>query len=134
MDDGYLAASEVAQLDLDADWVILSACNTASADGSLGAPALSGLAKSFFHAGARGLLVSHWYIRDDVASELTVRTIAAQRATRGMSRAAALRHAMLSIRADTSADGKVRNPHGVMVENSWAHPNAWAPLTLISGN
>jgi CHAT domain-containing protein len=29
-DDGYLSASEVAALKLDADWVILSACNTAA--------------------------------------------------------------------------------------------------------
>jgi CHAT domain-containing protein len=42
-DDGFLSASEVAALRLDADWVILSACNTA-AGGAAGAEALSGLA------------------------------------------------------------------------------------------
>jgi CHAT domain-containing protein len=51
-DDGLLTASEIAQLKLDADWVILSACNTASAD-EPGAEAFSGLAKAFFYAGAR---------------------------------------------------------------------------------
>src|SRR5262249_51823471 len=57
-DDGYLAASEVAALKLDADWVILSACNTAAGEAK-GADALSGLARAFFYAGARSLLVSH---------------------------------------------------------------------------
>ena len=50
-DDGYLAASEIAKLRLNADWTILSACNTASADGTPGAEGLSGLAKAFFYAG-----------------------------------------------------------------------------------
>ena len=60
-DDGYLSASEIASLRLDADWVILSACNTA-AGGTQGAEALSGLARAFFYAGARALLVSHWAV------------------------------------------------------------------------
>ena len=58
-DDGLLTASEVAQLKLDADWVVLSACNTAAAN-KAGAEAFSGLARAFFYAGARSLLVSHW--------------------------------------------------------------------------
>ena len=60
-DDGYLTASEIAGLKLDADWVILSACNTA-AGGAQGAEALSGLARAFFYAQARALLVSHWEV------------------------------------------------------------------------
>jgi hypothetical protein len=51
-DDGLLTASEVAQLKLDADWVVLSTCNTAAADKPK-AEALSGLARAFFYAGAR---------------------------------------------------------------------------------
>ena len=58
LDDGLLIASEVAQLKLNADWVILSACNTAAGD-KPGAEALSGLARAFFFAGAPALLVSH---------------------------------------------------------------------------
>ena len=60
-DDGYLSASEIAALKLDADWVILSACNTAGGSGE-NAEALSGLARAFFYAGARALLVSHWEV------------------------------------------------------------------------
>src|SRR5262245_66451196 len=62
-DDGLLTASEAALLKLDADWVVLSACNTAAGDGNAtGAEALSGLARAFFYAGARALRVSHWAV------------------------------------------------------------------------
>src|SRR5262245_7007770 len=53
-DDGYLSASEIARLKLDADWVILSACNTAAGEAK-GAEALSGLARAFFYAWGAGL-------------------------------------------------------------------------------
>ena len=60
-DDGLLTASEVAALKLNADWMVLSACNTAAGD-KPGADGLSGLARAFFYAGARALLVSHWQL------------------------------------------------------------------------
>jgi CHAT domain-containing protein len=69
-DDGLLQASEVSELKLNADWVVLSGCNTAASDG-VGAEALSGLARAFFYAGARSLIVSHW----DVDSTADVRFI-----------------------------------------------------------
>jgi CHAT domain-containing protein len=47
-DDGYLSASEIAALELDVDWVVLSTCNTA-AGGATSAEALSGLGRSFGH-------------------------------------------------------------------------------------
>jgi CHAT domain-containing protein len=63
-DDGYLSGSEIAALNLDAEWVILSACNTAGGAGrGEAAEALSGLARVFFYTGARSLLVSHWEVR-----------------------------------------------------------------------
>jgi CHAT domain-containing protein len=67
LDDGLLTASEVAQLKLNADWVVLSACNTAAGD-KPGAEALSGLARAFLYAGARALLVSHWSVASDAAT------------------------------------------------------------------
>ncbi len=121
-DDGLLTASEISGLKLDADWVILSACNTAAGDGTEGAPGLSGLARAFFYAGARNLLVSHWPVRDDVASRLTVETIKLQRITPGLSRAEALQQAMRAIRDDTSHDA---------TGDTWAHPSAWGPFSLI---
>ena len=69
LDDGLLQASEVAGLKLNADWVVLSACNTASSDG-VGAEALSGLARAFLYAGARSLVVSHWDVDDTATARL----------------------------------------------------------------
>jgi CHAT domain-containing protein len=67
VDDGLLTASEVAQSKLNAEWVVLSACNTAAGE-TPGAEALSGLARAFFYTGAKSLVVSHW----EVDSEATV--------------------------------------------------------------
>jgi CHAT domain-containing protein len=121
-DDGLLTASEVAGLRIGADWVVLSACNTAAGDGSSGAAGLSGLARAFFFAGARSLLASHWPVRDDVAALLTVEALKQKQAHAGWSRAEALRAAMKSIRDDPRADAD---------GDSWAHPSAWAPFTYI---
>lgn len=121
-DDGFLSTSEIAGLKLAADWVILSACNTASGDGSEGAPGLSGLARAFFYAGARNLLVSHWPVRDDVAARITVEAIKLTRAHPTLGRAEALQKAMRKIRDDSSHDTAF---------DSWAHPNAWAPFSLV---
>ncbi len=93
-DDGLLTASEVATLQLNADWVVLSACNTASGD-RIGADALSGLARAFFYAGARALLVSHWPVNSQAAVDLTTRTFAALAADPKLSRAEAFQRAML---------------------------------------
>jgi CHAT domain-containing protein len=122
-DDGYLTAAEVSALQLDADWVILSACNTAAGDGSEGAQGLSGLARAFFYAGARNILASHWPVRDDVAAQITVRTIQIQRAEPTLSRAEAFQRAMREIRENPAHD---KAPGG-----TWAEPNAWAPFILI---
>jgi CHAT domain-containing protein len=121
-DDGFLTASEVSTMKLDADWVILSACNTAAGDGSQGAPGLSGLARAFLYAGAHNLLVSHWPVRDDVASRITVDAIRRQRGDPALSRAEAFQQAMRAIRNDATHDSAT---------DSWAHPNAWAPFALI---
>ncbi|MBL8653473.1 MAG: CHAT domain-containing protein [Alphaproteobacteria bacterium] len=61
-DDGLLEAAEIAAMRLDADLVVLSACNTAASGDRLGGESLSGLAEAFFAAGARGLLVTHWQV------------------------------------------------------------------------
>lgn len=115
-DDGYLAASEVVALDLDAArWVILSACNTASPSGRPGESGLSGLAQAFFYAGAESLLVSHWPVFDDIAPRLTTETL--RRSEAGMPRAEALQAAMREIRNDPKLDA--------------AHPAVWAPFTLV---
>ncbi|MFY7836764.1 MAG: CHAT domain-containing protein [Novosphingobium sp.] len=114
-DDGLLTASEIAKLRLDADWVILSACDTSAGDGE-SAPTFSGLARSFVAAGARSLLLSHWPVRDDVASRLTLDTL--NGAGKGLSRAEALRRAQVAIIRDAKVPGA-------------AHPATWAPFVLV---
>lgn len=92
-DDGLLTASEVAQLSLNADWVVLSACNTIAGD-KPGAEALSGLARSFFYAGARALLVTHWAVETSAATRLTTSTFRLLRQNPSLGRSEALREAM----------------------------------------
>lgn len=115
--DGFLAASEVTTLRLNADWVILSACNTATGEQGEG---LGGLARAFFYAGARNLLASHWPVSDDVAPILITRTLTLERG--GTPRAEAFRLAMREIRMDNSHDA---------INQSWAHPFYWAPFVLV---
>ena len=118
-DDAVLAASEVAGLKLGADLVVLSACETAGPSGREGAAGdgLSGLARAFFVAGARSLLVSHWEIYDDVAPLLTVATVRAAPDQLQFARVKALQRAMIEVRNDRDL-GR-------------AHPSAWAPLVLV---
>jgi CHAT domain-containing protein len=115
-DDGLLTASEVAQLELDADWVVLSACNTAAGEKG-DAEALSGLARAFFYAKARALLVSHWYVSSDAAVKLTTQAFAELKANPKIGRAEALRRSM----AQLITKG---NPEE-------AHPATWAPFVLV---
>jgi CHAT domain-containing protein len=116
IDDGYLSASEIAGLKLDADWVILSACNTA-AGGAEGAEALSGLARAFFYAGARALLVSHWSVYSDATVKLITKAVSTMAADASVGRSEALRRSML----DLIEKGK---PYE-------AQPAFWAPFVVV---
>ncbi len=127
-DDGLLAASEVAGMRLSADWVILSACNTATADGTPGADSLSSLGRAFLYAGAGSLLASRWRVADDATAALTVETLVARKA--GLSRATALQQAMRAVRTGRRADGSALPGWS----RSWAHPAAWAPFTVIGSD
>jgi CHAT domain-containing protein len=117
LDDGLLTASEVAKLRLNADWVVLSACNTIAGE-KPGAEALSGLARAFFYAGARALLVSHWSVDSDAATRITTATFDILKADPTLGRAEALRRSMLAYINDTSQP-----------EN--AYPALWGPFSII---
>jgi len=115
-DDGFLTASEIATLKLDADWVILSACNTAGGSGE-SAEALSGLARAFFYAGARGLLVSHWEVNSVAAVKLTTKAFAEMKADPNIGRSEALRRSMVAL----IEQGEVHE----------RHPAYWAPFVVV---
>jgi len=117
LDDGLLTASEVAQLKLNADWVVLSACNTIAGD-KPGAEALSGLARAFFYAGARALLVSHWAVDSNAATRLTTSTFDLMKSDPSIGRAEGLRRAMLAYLNDTSQPLN-------------AYPAFWGPFAVI---
>ena len=117
VDDGLLTASEITQLKLNADWVVLSACNTIAGD-KPGAEALSGLARAFFYAGARALLVSHWAVDSKAAAQLAKTTFAMMARDPNLGRAEALRRAMLEYLDDPS--------------DPWnAYPAFWGPFSII---
>jgi CHAT domain-containing protein/tetratricopeptide (TPR) repeat protein len=116
-DDGYLSASEIAALKLDADWVILSACNTAAGGSMTGAEALSGLARAFFYAQARALLVSHWEVNSEATVKLITGAVGEITRDKTVGRAEALRRAMLAM-IDNGRPGE-------------AHPAYWAPFVVV---
>ena len=117
-DDGYLSASEIAKLNLNADWVVLSACNTAAADGTPGAEGLSGMAKAFFYAGARSLLVSHWPVATEATVPLTTVMLKEYEARPKRGKAQAQRKAMLALM-------------NTLGRPEYAHPLYWAPFVVV---
>lgn len=115
-DDGFLTASEIATLKLDADWVILSACNTAGGSGET-AETLSGMARAFFYAGARALLVSHWEVESEAAVRLVTRAFAELKSKPEIGGAEAFRASMRAL-VET----------GTLAQ---AHPAQWAPFVVV---
>jgi CHAT domain-containing protein len=120
-DDGYLSASEVATLSLNADLVVLSACSTAVGAGPHGAgEAFGGLASSFLFAGARHLYVSHWEV-DSLAGSMIFSAVFKEMASgerTGRDYADVLRTAELEI---------LRNANSLREAN----PNFWAPFSAL---
>jgi len=109
-----LTLQDVMGLRMNADWTVLSACNTAGADGKAG-EALSGLARGFFFAGSRSLLVTHWSVESDSAMLLTTYTFDTYKKDQTIRRDDSLRLAMLDV---------MKNP-------KYSHPAFWAPYALV---
>ena len=125
-DDGLLTMGEILGLKLDADWVVLSACNTASGKGA-GAEAVSGLGRAFFYAGTRALLVSNWPVETTSARALTTDLFRRQAKDRTLSRAEALRRTMLALIDQRGYVDRASNK----TVFSYAHPIFWAPFSLV---
>jgi CHAT domain-containing protein len=123
--DGLLTMEEILGLKLDADWVILSACNTGAGSGA-GAEAASGLGRAFFYAGTRALLVTNWSVHSQSARQLVTDLFRRQANDPKLSRSEALRQAMMAL-----VDGPgYQNDEG-KTEFAYAHPLFWAPYSII---
>ncbi|MBS0525067.1 MAG: CHAT domain-containing protein [Proteobacteria bacterium] len=123
--DGLLTMDEILALKLDADWVVLSACNTAAGTSTNAEPA-SGLGRAFFYAGTRAVLATNWSVHSRSARDLVTDLFRRQTADPGLSRAEALRQAMVAL-----IDGKgFADAHGQTVF-TYAHPLFWAPYSLV---
>jgi len=125
-EDGLLTMEEIFQLKLNADWVVLSACNTGAAQGA-GAEAVSGLGRAFFYAGTRALLVSMWPVETTSAKKLTTGLFRHQKKDPKLSRARALRKSVLEL---IDGPGLQDDATGKIVA-SFAHPLFWAPFVIV---
>ncbi|ASC69707.1 Tetratricopeptide repeat domain protein [Halomicronema hongdechloris C2206] len=108
-EDGLLTARELASLPLQADLVVLSACDTGL--GEVTGDGIVGLSRSLIVAGARSAVVSLWAVPDTPTAQLMIHFYTTW--LQGFDKAQALRRAMLKTMAD------------------YPHPRDWAAFTLV---
>ena len=82
---------------------------------------MSGLARSFFYAGARSLLVTHWSVNDQVAAFLVADSLRRMRADPSLGMSGSMRDAELAMLAGAGKDFPAEI----------AHPFFWAPFVII---
>ena len=126
--DGLLTMGEIMELKLNADWVVLSACNTGAAQGA-GAEAVSGLGRAFFYAGTRAILVSMWPVETTSAKELTTAIFRHQRENPELPRSRTHQQSMLELIEAMD----IRDENGAIIA-SYAHPFFWAPFIIVGDN
>ena len=114
--DGLLKSSEIALLNLNAELVLLSACNTAASDGTLGAEGLTGLAKSFFIAGSQSVLVSHWPVFSESTKDTMINLF--QNDQNNVSYSKSLQNAKIELIKG--------NKYGI-----FSHPSFWSPFVIV---
>ncbi len=117
LDNGFLEASEVAQLKMNADWAVLSACNTAQTD-VVGAEPLAGLARAFLYAGSRSLVVSHWDVADEATAKLMTNLFRISKEKPTLSHGEMMREAKLILLETARSDDEV-------------HPRFWSPFVVV---
>jgi CHAT domain-containing protein len=114
-EDGVLDASEISQFKLNANLVVLSACNTAGGGGKFGGDSLTGLVEAFFYAGAQNLLVSHWSVPSTATMQLMTQVFA-----------------NLGSNFSNGSAVSVQKAQQQMVQTSLtAHPVFWGAFVLI---
>ncbi|MCX5832587.1 MAG: CHAT domain-containing protein [Deltaproteobacteria bacterium] len=125
-EDGLLTMKDIMKLKLNADWIVLSACNTGAAGGA-GAESLSGLGQAFFYAGSRAILASMYPVETTSARKLVTGLFRFQVDDAKLTRSQALRRSMLDlIDRETLKDQAT----GKIIA-SYAHPLFWAPFVLM---
>ncbi len=125
---GLFSLADIAALKLDAELVVLSACQTA--DGRLlTGDGVQSLASAFIAAGARGVVATLWAVQDEQASEL-MQNLATGTLTRGESPDRALRHAKRALRRAGQLRGLPLS--GERPDPLHGHPHFWAAF-LFSG-
>ena len=112
-EDVLLTPDDILGLNLDADIVILNACNSGLSDVA-NAPGLTGLAQSFLAAGSDAVMVSHWPISSATTVQITKRMFEKIKQDPKTSFNRALTDAQLSIKADPKTQ----------------HPFYWAPYNI----
>jgi CHAT domain-containing protein len=127
-EDGLLTMGEIMKLKLNADWVVLSACNTGGSEGG-GTEALTGLGRAFFYAGTRSILASMWPVETTSAKKLVSGVFRNNQSDEALSRARALRKSMVGLIDDAAF---IDQGTGQTVA-SYAHPLFWAPF-IIAGD
>jgi CHAT domain-containing protein len=120
LEDGYLEAREVVDLELNAELVVLSACETARGQLSRGEGVI-GLSWAFFVAGCPSTVVSQWKVADTSTAQLMAAFYRNLRAGKG--KAESLRQAQLSF--------LLPNPKSKTKTPKWDHPFYWSPFILV---
>ena len=110
--EGFLRAHELYNLNLSADLVVLSACETGLGKEIRG-EGLIGLTRAFMYAGAARVIVSLWSVSDRATAELMGR-LYREMLRNGRTPSASLRAAQLALRSDSR----------------WQHPYYWAAFTI----
>ena len=118
-EDGMLTMEEILGLRLNADVVVLSACNTAAVGGH-SEESVSGLGRAFFHAGAKALLLTNWAVDTESARMLTTEIFRLQREDPKLTGAMALQQSSLALMQKSAGSAY-----------SYAHPLFWAPFSLV---
>jgi CHAT domain-containing protein/tetratricopeptide (TPR) repeat protein len=121
--DGLLTVDTILTMKLDADWVVLSACNTAAGEGE-GAEALSGLGRAFFFAGARAILVSSWPVDSEASRKLMTDLFKRYVQEKGVSKPRALQQASLHLLDEGVPDDQ-------KAKYTYSHPLFWGPFTMV---
>jgi CHAT domain-containing protein len=123
-DDGVLKMAEIFNLRLNADLVVLSACETARGEMSRG-EGIVGLTSAFLFAGSDSVVASLWNVNDESTSLFMEHFYTALK--EGLTKAEALRKArceLMQMRIKENATSE---------EESLASPYFWAPFILVGG-